>query len=287
MKTVEFKNKVAPLRRNLKFKLSKNDADNWNPAGVPFTQFMNALSIFFPAGEKFFIDSVHNYRDKITDPRLKKDIQSFIAQEALHTREHLVYNEALIDAGFPVDKYMNGVEKLLKFAQKILPNHIQLAVTISLEHVTASLGHVLLKDPQIMEGAEKGFKNVWYWHAMEEIEHKGVAYDVWNEVMPATPYRYIARVGTNVLVHLVFWSLVVPFHLGLVRKSGELFNVKAWVKCTNYLWGKPGALRKISIEMLDYFRIGFHPWQQDNRDLLENIDQFAEDVTAEYQQASA
>ena len=105
--------------------------------------------------------------------------------------------------------------------------------------------------------------------------------------MPATPYRYVARVGTNVLVHLVFWSLVVPFHLGLVRKSGELFNVKAWVKCANYLWGKPGALRKISIEMLDYFRIGFHPWQQDNRDLLENIDQFAEDVTAEYQQASA
>lgn len=287
MSKVEFKNKVAPLRRNLKFKLAKEDADSWNPAGIHFTQFMNTLSIFFPAGEKFFIDSVHNYRDKISDPQLAKDVKSFIAQEALHTREHLAYNQALIEAGFPVDRYMGRVEALLKFAQKVTPKSVQLAITISLEHLTASLGHVLLVEPKIMEGSEKGFMNIWLWHAMEEIEHKGVAYDVWNDVMASNPLRYPIRVGINILTHTVFWSLVIPFHLGLVNKSGKLFEIKGWSKCMNYLWGVPGALRKISIEMLDYFRPGFHPWQQDNRALLDNLDQFAEDVTKEYQQATA
>jgi predicted metal-dependent hydrolase len=287
MSTVEFKNKVAPLHRNLKFNLTKEHADNWNPAGVPFTHFMNTLSIFFPAGEKFFMDSVQHYRDQVTDPQLQKDIKEFMGQEALHTREHLVYNQALIDAGFPVDKYMNRVEKLLKWVQKTMPQDVQLAITISLEHLTASLGHTVITDPKLMADAEKNYANIWYWHSLEEIEHKGVAYDVWNDVIPATPYRYTVRTLVNVLVHLVFWSLVIPFHIGLVRKSKKLSNLKGWLSCLNYLWGKPGALRRILPEMLLYFRPGFHPWQHDNRNLLDNVEGFAEKVKADYQQATA
>jgi predicted metal-dependent hydrolase len=287
MSTVEFKNKVAPLHRNLKFNLSKDVADNWNPAGVPFTQFMNTLSIFFPAGEKFFMDSIQNYRDQITDPQLQKDIKEFMGQEALHTREHLVYNQALIDAGFPVDKYMNRVEKLLKRVQKVFPNDVQLAVTISLEHLTASLGDTVLTDPKLMENAETNFSNIWYWHSMEEIEHKGVAYDVWNDVMGSGLYSYSIRSGVHVLTHLVFWSLVIPFHIGLVRKSKKLSNFKGWISCMNYLWGKPGALRRIFPDMIDYFRPGFHPWQHDNSKLLDDIDDFSESVKNEYKHATA
>ena len=148
MRKVAFNNMIEPIRRNLKFRLSKENADDWNPAGVPFTQFMNALSIFFPAGERFFIESIRNYRDQIEDEQLKKDIHQFIGQEAMHTREHLVYNQALIDAGFPVDIYMNRVEKLLNVVHKVTAKHVQLAVTMALEHLTAILGVVCVKDPE-------------------------------------------------------------------------------------------------------------------------------------------
>lgn len=287
MRKVAFNNMIEPIRRNLKFRLSKENADDWNPAGVPFTQFMNALSIFFPAGERFFIESIRNYRDQIEDEQLKKDIHQFIGQEAMHTREHLVYNQALIDAGFPVDTYMNRVEKLLNVVQKFTPKHVQLAVTMALEHLTASLGEVLLKDPAILEGSEENFKNVWNWHAMEEIEHKGVAFDVWNSVMPQTPYSYTVRVTTHVIAQVVFWSLVIPFHINLVRKSSKKVGIRDWYQCHQYLWTKPGALRKIMFELAGYFRPGFHPWQNDNRYLFENIEEFAKQANNNYEKHAA
>ncbi len=287
MRKVAFNNMIEPIRRNLKFRLSKDNADDWNPAGVPFTQFMNALSIFFPAGERFFIESIRNYRDQIEDEQLKKDIHQFIGQEAMHTREHMVYNQALIDAGFPVDTYMNRVEKLLKVVQKTTPKHVQLAVTMALEHLTASLGEVLLKEPAIMEGSEENFKNVWSWHAMEEIEHKGVAFDVWTSVMPQTPYSYFVRVTIHVIAQVIFWSLVIPFHINLVRKSTKDVGIKDWYKCHQYLWTKPGALRKIMLELVQYFRPGFHPWQNDNRYLFENIEKFAEQANNNYEKQAA
>ena len=287
MSKVEFRNKVAPLLRNLKFKLPSNRADNWNSRGVHVSQFMNTLSVFFPAGERFFITSILNYRDQISDPQLQEDIKAFVGQESMHTREHLVYNQALIDAGFPVDKYMVGVEKLLGLLQTVAPKDAQLALTIALEHLTATLGGVLLNEPDIMKGSESNFMNVWNWHAMEEVEHKGVAYDVWNEVMSNSAYSYTLRVSIFSLAQVIFWSLVMAFHVDMVRNSKQLLNIKGWGRCMNTLWGQPGILRKISIEMLHYFRPGYHPWQNDNRYLLEDIEKFSSDVAKQYKLAAA
>ncbi len=50
---------------------------------------------------------------------------------------------------------------------------------MALEHFTAILAHQLLADPRHLEGAEKETADLWRWHAVEEIEHKGVAYDTW------------------------------------------------------------------------------------------------------------
>ncbi len=77
---------VDPIRRNFKFHLPADKATTWNPAGLHITQFYNSLSIFFPAGERFFIQSVRNYRSQITDPHLKEQISAFIGQEGFHTR---------------------------------------------------------------------------------------------------------------------------------------------------------------------------------------------------------
>lgn len=271
---------VSPVRRNLNFHLPKERISDWNSAGPQFTHFLNALSIFFPEGERFFISSVRNFREEITDEQLKKDVRNFIAQEAFHTREHEEYNEALAQAGFPVTRYEGIVKKLLGFVKKVAPKDAQLAATVALEHLTAILAHTLLNNEEILEDSDEHFSLVWRWHALEETEHKAVAFDVYKTVMGDGVYSYLLRVNTFVIANVLFWSLVIPFHLDIIRRDKKLTDIKGWWQATQYLWGRPGALRKIIPDWLDYFKPSFHPWDHDNREFLSLAEELDEAVSA-------
>ena len=78
--------------RNIEFDLNKQLSKDWLDNDPFKTAFFNALSMTFPAGERFFIDSVRHFRDKVKDPKLKQEISRFIGQEAMHSREHKKYN---------------------------------------------------------------------------------------------------------------------------------------------------------------------------------------------------
>ena len=116
---------ILPVRRNLQFHLPHKKISSWNGRGTHWTHFLNTLSIFFPAGERFFIQSIRNYRDQVTDPSLKKAVAAFIGQEAFHTREHEEYNEAMVAAGLQTDKMEKTVEELLAFLQENLPKSLR------------------------------------------------------------------------------------------------------------------------------------------------------------------
>ena len=135
---------VMPERRNLKFNLPRDRALDWQQEGRHITLFFNTLSIFFPVGERFFIDSLRNYRDELKDPELVEAVRQFIGQEAMHGREHEEYNDALLAAGLNVDKHEAQVTWLLDQVQKYFPKSTQLAVTSGLEHMTALMGDYLL-----------------------------------------------------------------------------------------------------------------------------------------------
>lgn len=263
---------IMPVRRNLSFKLPKNRVHDWNAHGEHFTQFLNTLSIFFPAGERFFIDSVRNYRDQITDPELKEAVRNFIGQEGLHSREHIEYNEALEEAGLPMARYEQQVKVLLDNLKKTAPKSMQLAATCALEHLTAIMAKTLLEHEEVLEGAEERFKSIWQWHAMEETEHKGVCFDVYEEVVGTDAKAYALRVSAFIVANAIFWSLVVPYHIGFMRTRKKASHIKGWFKLNSVLWGRIGAFRAVIPEWLDYFRPGFHPWDDDNREVLEMAD---------------
>ena len=65
------KNQVEPVvRSNLDFKLDQIPRFWFN--GDPFkTRMFDALSLTFPVGERYFIQSVRLFRDKIIDPELQ------------------------------------------------------------------------------------------------------------------------------------------------------------------------------------------------------------------------
>lgn len=276
---------IDPIRRNLKFGLPKGKALTWNPAGEHVTQFYNTLSIFFPAGERFFIQSVRNYREEITDEHLKAQISAFIGQEGFHTREHEEYNDALRAAGMPIDQLDNIVVNILDTVKK-LPRPMQLAVTVALEHLTAVLGDMLLRNEFLLEDAEPHYAAIWNWHAIEETEHKAVCFDAYEQVVGKDAAAYGLRVFAFVLANLIFWSLFLPFYTRMVSKSGGVLNLRGWLKVTNLLVGKPGIMRRMLPDWLDFFRPGFHPWMHDNRHFLDKADALMAQVAAFQQQAA-
>jgi len=148
----------------------------WWLAGDPVaTAFYNALSGTFPYGERFFMDSVRRYRG-YASPALKEQIAGFLSQEALHTREHVAFNRQITAHGFDVSAMETRTKARLDYARTRQPLQ-QLAATIALEHFTAILAHALLADPRHLAGAPDEAKAMWRWHAIEEIEHKAVAFD--------------------------------------------------------------------------------------------------------------
>ena len=269
---------IMPVRRNLSFRLPKDRVHDWNGNGLHFTQFLNTLSIFFPAGERFFIDSVRNYRDRINDPELKEAVRHFIGQEGLHSREHIEYNRTLAEAGLPVEKYENQVKVLLDNVKRNLPSSMQLAATCALEHLTAIMAKTLLEHEEPLTGSEERYKALWEWHALEETEHKGVCYDVFEEVVGTGAKAYTIRVSAFLIANAVFWALVMPYHVGMVRTRKKQWDLRGWLKHNKVLWGRKGAFRAIIPEWFDYFRPGFHPWDDDNRDVLNYADVLVKQV---------
>ena len=256
-------------RRDIRFELDRRDVRSWHPDGLHVAHFFNALSLFFPEGESFFIDSVRHYRDRIQSPSLAADVQGFLGQEAMHSREHKRYNAALAAAGLPAKELDSELRAMLDEIRARFSPAQALAMTIALEHFTAIMADVALGDERILAGADERFAAVWRWHAIEETEHKAVAYDVYREVVGDDWRAYLRRVVVMLVVTVGFWFDVARFHFRLVRADGAAGDLRGWWRLFRFHWINPGGMRRIWRLWLEYFRPGFHPWHLDNRDYVE------------------
>lgn len=271
---------VMPVRRDLHFALPAERVGDWHDQGRHVSHFFNALSLFFPDGERFFIHSVRHYRAQIKEPTLSRAVAGFIGQEAMHGREHTECNEMLDRAGLPGASLQNFVFRLLERV-KLLPKPMQLSTTIALEHLTAIMANSLLSDERVVGKAEPHFGRLWRWHALEETEHKAVAYDVWCAVMPKSLGSYLMRVSGLVLASLIFWPLVFAFMWRITRADAACRAERGgWRRTFRFLFLTPGPLRRATGDWFDYFKPGFHPWQHDNRRYLDGLEPLLRDLEA-------
>ncbi len=253
-------------QRDRRYAIHPEDLRTWHPAGPHVAHFFNAMSIFFPEGEKMFIEAVRHYRDRIEDPALARDVQAFVGQEAMHSREHRRYNEALAEAGLPVEALEGWLKGFLERVKERTSPLEQLAVTIALEHFTAILAGGLLEEDGL---GDAEIAEVWRWHAIEETEHKAVAYDVFETVTERPFLAYLLRSGVMLSTTVIFWALVFRFHWVLVRADGMAGDWRGWLGLGRYLWLRPGVLRRLFLPWARYFAPSFHPWQDDNHHLVE------------------
>jgi predicted metal-dependent hydrolase len=239
----------------------------WHGGRIEATAIYNALSATFPKGEAFFVESVRGFRDG-APPKLAEEIKAFTTQEAIHSREHDAFNKRAADSGYDLSKLEAQVEKRLAVT-KGRPPIVSLAATMALEHFTAILAHQLLAESGHLEGAERETADLWRWHAVEEIEHKGVAYDTWLHATRGWPRFKRWKLKARVMLYITRNFLVdrTAGALELMRQDG-MTGATAWIRLQAYLWVRPGMFRKIAGAWLRYFLPDFHPWKEDDRDLL-------------------
>jgi predicted metal-dependent hydrolase len=243
----------------------------WHGGRVEATAVYSALSTTFPAGEAFFVESVRQFREG-APPRLAGEIKAFTTQEAIHSREHDAFNRRAAESGYDLSSLERRVDERLALTRD-RPPIVSLAATMALEHFTAILAHELLADPRHLEGADQETADLWRWHACEEIEHKGVAYDTWLHATKdwSRWKRWSVKARLMLLITEHFVVDRTAGALELMRQDG-VTGPKAWAKLLSYLWVRPGMFRKIAGAWACFFMPGFHPWNVDDRDLLAHYD---------------
>ena len=249
----------------------------WHGGSVEATAIYNALSSTFPIGEAYLVESVRAFREG-TPPKLAEEIKAFTTQEVIHSREHDAFNRRAADAGYDLSKLEQRVKERLAITRE-RPPIVNVAATMALEHFTAILAHQLLANPRHLDGADPEAAELWRWHACEEIEHKGVAYDTWLWATRHWPRYKRWKVKAKIML-LVTRNFVVDRTAGsleLMRQDG-VTGLNAWSRLLWYLWARPGMFRKIAGAWLRYFLPGFHPWNEDDRDLLRAYDVNAKDA---------
>ncbi len=240
----------------------------WWHGGDPVpTAFYNALSSTFPLGEAFFIQSVRHFK-KDAPPALAAQIGDFVRQEGVHSREHVEFNRHVTEAGFDLSPIEARLKERIKEQRELGP-HVSLAVTACLEHLTAILAHVWLRDDRHFRDAPEDIRQLWTWHAIEEVEHKAVAYDTFLYTTAKLPAwkRYLFRSRVMLRVTARFSKARIADMRDLFAQDG-IDTAATWRKTAAYLWAKPGLLRQILPMWLAFFRPGFHPWSHDDRALI-------------------
>ena len=222
------------------------------------------LSSMFPEGEDFFVRSVRNYRSRIRDPELKRQVSGFIGQEAIHGREHREFNDRLAEFGYPTHLVDRCVHHGLALLGKVQPRRDQLAVTAALEHYTATLAEVFLTCDMTDLSDVEEVRSIFQWHALEESEHKSVAFDVFQQVCGKHHVRAGVMRATTV-VFLVALALGTAISLALDPASRDLRRLRR--SLANFR-RSPFLSEHVRDRLRDYYRRDFHPDDHDTTELL-------------------
>lgn len=229
--------------------------------GDPFrTHFFNALSSTFPFGEAFFVRSVRYYvehmPERLDDPVLQDEIRAFAAQEGHHSRIHDQHVSLLVEQGYGLIERRNRFfERLMRWHNRKTPA-LSIAVTAAIEHLTAILARQILDHRgALIEDMHPEIKKLWTWHALEEAEHKSVAFDVMERVdVPRWLRNFAMGLSTFDLASETFQRMAY-----MLWKDGRLFERRTWMAGWRFLFSEGGFLRGVGADYRAWYRRGFHP----------------------------
>lgn len=246
--------------RKLLVDLATPFASRWNGGDAFRSAFFSALSMSFPVGEQYFMDSVRNGLKTLPEDqrqRYAKEVQGFVGQEATHRRVHALFNGHLDTMGYPNTIEQRAIARIKKQAH--LDPRMHVAATAATEHFTALFADWMLRHPEALEGAEPRLQTLWLWHSAEESEHRSTAFDMYQ----AMGGNHVWRIRSFYYVSVIFmWDLARQTVRNLWH-DGSLFKWSTWRSGAKLLFARDGLMRSNIPHWKDYLRPDFHPEQHD------------------------
>lgn len=236
------------------------------------THIWNGVNLLFPGGERFFVRSVHHYVDRLS-PELAAQVKGFFGQEGRHAQAHERIFELLREQGFDLDAILGPYERIaFGHLEHVAPPALRLAITAAAEHFTALMAEDALT-VDVVRHADPNVRNLFLWHAVEELEHKAVAFDVLQEVAPSYALR-VTGMAAAALVLAVFWAFATTklLHqdgMTLADAKRELEKLSRSAKKR----GQPSIAPRIGPRIFvrgigKYLRRDFHPRERDHSELI-------------------
>ncbi|HLS02527.1 MAG TPA: metal-dependent hydrolase [Beutenbergiaceae bacterium] len=270
MTTVEKTHQAVPVRR-VRFRFGDPKPMNhfFVENDIVLSHFVAFLTAVFPPGEESFIRSVRAFSDEITDPELKKRVAGFIGQESVHGQEHRRLNEQLADLGYPIVRLClfdkdSRRQRFVHWLENRVSPYTHLAWTAAAEHYTATLAKRVLSSDEIQAlPNDPEIRHLLNWHAIEESEHRDVAFDVYQAVGGTEEGRI------RVMRHMYYAT--IPVVAAAVTASvvtdprAVIHPFKALRQAYNLARGP--IVRGLMKEIKVYMRPGFHPLDIDTSDL--------------------
>jgi uncharacterized protein len=247
--------------RRLLIDLETPVARLWNGGDAFRTAWFNALSMSFPVGEQFFIDSVRLGMKALPEAEreaMAAEVQGFIGQEATHRRLHDLFNGHLAAQGHRNTWAERAVVRLRRLEG--LDARIWVGATAATEHITAIFADWMLGHADAVAGAEPRLQTLWLWHAAEESEHRSTAFDLYRALGGSELWR--RRLMRMVALHFivdVFRQTARNLH-----DDGALWRWSSWRSGAALMLGREGLLRKAWRPWRAYFRADFHPREADD-----------------------
>lgn len=248
---------IVPRKRP-DFGLDGDIPKYWFDGDAFKTRFFDAMSLLFPEGEKFFIACVRDYREQISDPVLAQQVREFTWQEGQHGMVHTQFNNRVKAQGVDVDRVLEEQKRIMfGVFRKYLPRVFTLGQTAAAEHMTALMAHGFFASG-MFDKADPRIRAMYAWHAVEEIEHKAVAYDVFQKIAKG---GYFTRILSMLQVSFSF-----PLHVFLImhhmfKVDGVRNRLSVWARGLWWLYGPGGLYPRLLPHYLAYFKPGFHPWK--------------------------
>lgn len=239
--------------------------------------FFYSLSAMFPEGERFFIHAVRHYQKSVSDPKMLADIRGFIGQEAHHGRCHEELNDAIEKLGIPMSMVSENMTARVNMLKNRFGPERQLALTVAMEHFTASLAEFILENPEVLDQAPATFRKMMIWHSVEEIEHKAVAFDLFRLQVNDEWMR--RRVMVIAMVSL--FARIAMFQVRILWKTKHLPSMKEWLGAARFFWGKKGILRANALGVKKFFQRDFHPNDIDQSALIDGWEEKFPEVAAQ------
>lgn len=262
---------IVPRRVQVQFPPLPTKPLDWYDHSPAITEWFHALSVTFPAGETFFINSVRHFAPVLEKehPELWRNVQLFFKQEGMHTAVHERWNRRIEhEFKHPMAELEEHVDAKLQEASSRLPPLTQLAITACLEHFTSGLGQIMLGTAigqKLMQKSAEPYRSLLAWHAVEELEHKSVAFDVYNAMGGGFLKRTMVMLW---IVAPIFLFRTTQIWYKLISNRPNVSKIRACFSLLQFLLVSPGALTRFLPHYLKWFNPWYHPSHDDDTKVI-------------------